>query len=93
MGDGNCGSSATALREVELAFIIDAPQGGASARLDTTALADGEHTLAATSTTGQTATRLLVVDNTGSRGRVVHAGRGLDDHLGRVAGRGAGRRQ
>jgi len=64
MGDGNCGSSATALREVELAFTIDAPRGGALAMLDTTAVADGEHTLAATSTTGQTATRLLVVDNT-----------------------------
>lgn len=64
MGDGNCGSSATALREVELTFSVDAPQGGVRAALDTAALTDGEHTLAATSTTGETATRLLVVDNT-----------------------------
>lgn len=64
MGDGNCGSSTTARREVELAFVLDSPQGGVHANLDTTALADGEHTLAARSTTGQTATRLLIVDNT-----------------------------
>ncbi|MEO5663784.1 MAG: metallophosphoesterase [Nocardioides sp.] len=64
MGDGNCGSSTTAQREIDLIFNLDSPQGGVKATLDTTALVDGEHTLAATSTTGQTATRLIVVDNT-----------------------------
>ncbi|UUZ60120.1 hypothetical protein [Nocardioides sp. B-3] len=64
MGDGNCGSSTTAKREIDLIFNLDSPQGGVKSLLDTTALADGDHTPAATSTTGQTATRLIVVDNT-----------------------------
>jgi hypothetical protein len=65
MGDGSCGSSTTALREVDLRFTIDEPQRGLRADLDTATLTDGAHTLAATSGTGQVATRTLVTDNTG----------------------------
>ncbi|MFI9485577.1 metallophosphoesterase [Promicromonospora sp. NPDC052451] len=65
MGDGTCGSSSTALREVSLTFTVDAPARGLRADLDTATLADGEHELAATSTTGETATRALFTDNNG----------------------------
>ncbi|MFD6446007.1 hypothetical protein ACFWEJ_12970 [Promicromonospora sp. NPDC060204] len=65
MGDGTCGSSGTALREVTLTFTVDAPARGLRADVDTTALSDGEHALAATSTTGETATRALFTDNSG----------------------------
>ena len=65
MGDGTCGSSGTALREVTLTFQVDAPARGLRADVDTATLADGEHELAATSTTGETATRALFTDNTG----------------------------
>ena len=64
MGDGNCGSSATALREVDLGFTVDGPVRGLRTDLDTATLADGRHTLAATSGTGQVATRTLFTDNT-----------------------------
>lgn len=65
MGDGTCGSSGTALREVTVTFTVDAPARGLRADVDTAALRDGEHELAATSTTGETATRALFTDNTG----------------------------
>ncbi len=65
MGDGTCGSSGTALREVTLTFTVDAPARGLRADVDTATLSDGEHELAATSTTGETATRALFTDNTG----------------------------
>lgn len=65
MGDGTCGSSGTALREVTLTFQVDAPARGLRADVDTATLADGEHELAATSTTGETATRALFTDNSG----------------------------
>lgn len=65
MGDGTCGSSGTALREVTLTFQVDAPARGLRADVDTAALSDGEHELAATSTTGERATRTLFTDNTG----------------------------
>ncbi|MEU4387932.1 metallophosphoesterase [Promicromonospora sp. NPDC023805] len=65
MGDGTCGSSGTALREVTVTFTVDAPARGLRADVDTAALPDGEHELAATSTTGETATRALFTDNTG----------------------------
>ncbi|WP_285102934.1 metallophosphoesterase [Promicromonospora sp. MEB111] len=65
MGDGTCGSSGTALREVTLTFTVDAPARGLRADVDTTTLPDGEHELAATSTTGETATRALFTDNSG----------------------------
>ncbi|WP_349694837.1 metallophosphoesterase [Actinopolymorpha sp. B11F2] len=64
IGDGNCGSSTTALREVDLGFSVDAPARGLRADLDTSRLADGPHTLSATSGTGQTATRTMFTDNT-----------------------------
>ncbi|TDD99064.1 metallophosphoesterase [Jiangella asiatica] len=64
MGDGNCGSTVNPLREVDLHFLVDAPERGVRADVDTTALADGEHTITATSTTGEVATRVLVTDNT-----------------------------
>ncbi|MFI8528018.1 hypothetical protein ACIGB8_26405 [Promicromonospora sukumoe] len=65
MGDGTCGSSGTALREVTLTFTVDAPARGLRADVDTAGLSDGEHELAATSTTGETATRALFTDNSG----------------------------
>ncbi|SEE88667.1 hypothetical protein [Jiangella alba] len=64
MGDGDCGSTVNPLREVDLNFLVDAPARGLRADLDTTALADGEHAVSASSTTGEVATRLLVTDNT-----------------------------
>lgn len=65
MGDGNCGSSTSALREVALQFTVDAASQSLRADLDTTALADGEHAIAAASVTGEVATRTLVTDNSG----------------------------
>ncbi|MFI2485356.1 metallophosphoesterase [Promicromonospora kroppenstedtii] len=65
MGDGTCGSSGTALREITVTFTVDAPARGLRADVDTATLADGEHELAATSTTGETATRALFTDNSG----------------------------
>nr|BFF18251.1 hypothetical protein GCM10025730_17720 [Promicromonospora thailandica] len=65
MGDGTCGSNANLLREITVTFEVDAPARGLRADLDTTTLPDGEHELAATSTTGETATRALFTDNTG----------------------------
>jgi hypothetical protein len=64
MGDGNCGSSTTARREVDLRFSANGPARGLRTDLDTTAIADGPHSLAATSGTGQTATRTLFTDST-----------------------------
>lgn len=64
MGDGNCGSSTTALREVDLGFRVDAPAGGLRADVDTATLPDGRHVLAATSATGEVSTRALFTDNT-----------------------------
>lgn len=65
MGDGSCGSNGTLLREAALQFTVDAAQQGLRADLDTVALVDGEHRIAATSTTGEVATRTLVTDNSG----------------------------
>ncbi|WP_433356394.1 metallophosphoesterase [Microtetraspora malaysiensis] len=63
MGDGNCGDNVNLLTEIDLEFLVDAPAGGLRADLDTTAVKDGKHTLAAASTTGETATRTLITDN------------------------------
>jgi hypothetical protein len=63
MGDGNCGDTVNPLTEIDLEFLVDAPARGLRADLDTTALKDGKHTLAAKSTTGEVATRLLITDN------------------------------
>lgn len=65
MGDGSCGSNANLLREATLEFTVAADAQGLRADLDTTALADGEHTIAAASTTGEVATRVIVTDNSG----------------------------
>ncbi|WP_234661028.1 metallophosphoesterase [Agromyces marinus] len=65
MGDGSCGSNATLLRDATFEFTVDAEARGLRADLDTATVADGEHTVAATATTGEVATRLLVTDNTG----------------------------
>ncbi|GAA4385233.1 metallophosphoesterase [Agromyces bauzanensis] len=65
MGDGSCGSNTTLLREAALEFSVDASAQGLRADVDTTTLADGEHEIAAASTTGEVATRLLVTDNSG----------------------------
>ncbi|WP_214415735.1 metallophosphoesterase [Sphaerisporangium fuscum] len=64
MGDGNCGDNVNLLTEIDLEFLVDAPAGGLRADLDTTAVKDGKHTLAAASATGETASRTLVTDNT-----------------------------
>ncbi len=63
MGDGNCGDNVNLLTEIDLEFLVDGPAGGLRADLDTTAIKDGKHTLAAASTTGETATRTLITDN------------------------------
>lgn len=64
MGDGDCGSTVNPFREVDLNFVIDAPARGIRADLATAELADGDHTVAASSTTGEVATRTLTTDNT-----------------------------
>ncbi|GAA1734184.1 hypothetical protein GCM10009746_15700 [Microbacterium paludicola] len=65
LGDGSCGSNINLFREVDLHFLVTGTSAqGLRAELDTTALADGAHTIAATSTTGETATRTLNTDNT-----------------------------
>ncbi|MGW4791083.1 metallophosphoesterase [Nonomuraea sp. NPDC004297] len=63
MGDGNCGDNVNPLTEIDLQFLVDAPARGLRADLDTTAIKDGRHTLAAESSTGESATRLLITDN------------------------------
>ncbi|GAA4692813.1 Calcineurin-like phosphoesterase [Promicromonospora umidemergens] len=65
MGDGTCGSNTSLLREITATFEVDAAARGLRADLDTATLPDGEHELAATSTTGETAVRALFTDNTG----------------------------
>ncbi|MDX3356143.1 hypothetical protein PV703_23075 [Streptomyces sp. ME01-24h] len=62
-GDGNCGDNVNPLTEVDLEFFVDGPAQGLHADLETEKIADGKHTLAATSKTGRTATRVLVTDN------------------------------
>lgn len=62
-GDGNCGDNVNPLTEVDLEFFVDGPAQGLHADLETEKIADGRHTLAATSKTGRTATRVLVTDN------------------------------
>ncbi|MER6348718.1 metallophosphoesterase [Streptomyces sp. NPDC001595] len=62
-GDGNCGDNVNPLTEVDLEFFVTGEAEGVRADLDTTKIADGRHTLAATSTSGRTATRVLVTDN------------------------------
>ncbi|CAL9644924.1 hypothetical protein SUDANB145_06432 [Streptomyces sp. enrichment culture] len=62
-GDGSCGSSVNPLDEVDLEFFVDGPAKGLRTDLDTTEIVDGTHTLAATSESGRTATRVLATDN------------------------------
>jgi hypothetical protein len=62
-GDGSCGSSVNPLEEVDLEFFVDGPAKGLRTDLDTIELADGRHTLAATSASGKAATRVLATDN------------------------------
>lgn len=64
LGDGTCGSNINLFREVDLHFLVtDATAQGLRTELDTTAVADGSHVLAAASTTGEVATRTLLTDN------------------------------
>ncbi|TYL53136.1 metallophosphoesterase [Agromyces mariniharenae] len=64
LGDGTCGSNINLFREVDLHFeVTDATAQGLRTELDTTAIADGAHVLAAASTTGEVATRTLLTDN------------------------------
>ena len=67
LGDGTCGSNLNSFRRVDLHFLVDAPARGLRADLDTADLEDGEHELAATSTTGEAATRVLDTDNSAPR--------------------------
>ncbi|MEU3986316.1 metallophosphoesterase [Streptomyces sp. NPDC026672] len=67
LGDGNCGDNVNPLTEIDLEFFVDGPAQGLRADLDTTGIADGTHTLAATAQGGQTATRVLVSDNSAPR--------------------------
>lgn len=67
LGDGNCGDNVNPLTEIDLEFFVEGPAQGLRADLDTTKLDDGKHTLAATSKTGRTATRVLVTDNSAPR--------------------------
>ncbi|MFD1934507.1 metallophosphoesterase [Nonomuraea mangrovi] len=63
MGDGNCGDNVNPLTEIDLEFLVDGPARGLRADLDTTAIKDGKHTIAATSAAGEVATRVLITDN------------------------------
>ncbi|MEU6714190.1 metallophosphoesterase [Nonomuraea sp. NPDC046802] len=63
MGDGNCGDNVNPLTEIDLEFLVDAPARGLRVDLDSSELKDGKHTLSATSSSGEVATRLLVSDN------------------------------
>ncbi|MFI7230312.1 metallophosphoesterase [Nonomuraea angiospora] len=63
LGDGNCGDNVNPLTEIDLEFLVDAPARGLRADLDTTAIKDGKHKLAAESATGEVATRTLITDN------------------------------
>lgn len=64
LGDGTCGSNINLFREVDLHFELSgATAQGLRTELDTTAIADGAHVLAAASTTGEVATRTLLTDN------------------------------
>ena len=64
LGDGTCGSNINLFREVDLHFLVtDATAQGLRADVDTTALADGAHAVAAASTTGEVASRTLLTDN------------------------------
>ncbi|MCD2443629.1 metallophosphoesterase [Agromyces sp. SYSU K20354] len=66
MCDGTCGSNINSFTEIDLHFVVEgATAQGLRTELDTTAIADGTHVVAATSTTGETATRQLLTDNTG----------------------------
>ncbi|MEU0834039.1 metallophosphoesterase [Streptomyces sp. NPDC005969] len=67
LGDGNCGDNVNPLTEIDLEFFVEGPAQGLRADLDTTKIDDGRHTLAATSKTGKTATRVLVTDNSAPR--------------------------
>ncbi len=65
MGDGTCGSNVNSFAEIDVHFLVtDASAQGLRAEVDTASLTDGAHTIAATSTTGETATRQLLTDNT-----------------------------
>lgn len=63
LGDGSCGDNVNPLTEIDLEFFVEGPAQGLYAALDTARIADGKHTLAATSKTGKTSTRVLVTDN------------------------------
>ncbi|WP_189312883.1 metallophosphoesterase [Streptomyces brasiliensis] len=63
LGDGNCGDNVNPLTEIDLEFFVEGPAQGLRADLATAKIDDGKHTLAATSKTGETATRVLVTDN------------------------------
>ncbi len=65
LGDGSCGSNVNPTPEADLTFAVDGEARGLGVDLDTRQLADGDHELAATSTSGEAATRLLRTDNTG----------------------------
>ncbi|TRY18647.1 hypothetical protein FOJ82_05860 [Tessaracoccus rhinocerotis] len=63
-GDGNCGSNSSRLLTAEMNFDVAADGTGLRTALDTTALADGTHQLAATTASGAVSVRTFDVDNT-----------------------------
>ncbi|MFI6057732.1 metallophosphoesterase [Streptomyces sp. NPDC051286] len=65
-GDGSCGSNTSLLTKAALSFfVLGEPQGttGLQADLDTTKLANGEHALTATTTSGKTVKNTVTVNN------------------------------
>lgn len=65
-GDGSCGSNTSLLTKAALSFfVLGEPQGttGLQGDLDTTKLANGEHALTATTTSGKTVKNTVTVNN------------------------------
>ena len=66
MGDGLCNPNSTSLKELDVAFILgDDPNAtvGLNTELDTTTLADGEHTLLAKTAQGGQTEHTIIVNN------------------------------
>lgn len=64
LGDGTCGTNINLFREIDLHFVVEgATAQGLRTELDTSAIADGAHVIAASATTGEVASRTLLTDN------------------------------
>lgn len=65
-GDGSCGTNTTLNLSVDLSFTVDAVPGtttGLQAVVDTTALANGQHTITAVAASGATTSHTVTVNN------------------------------